>query len=120
MDPILDPAAVKGVAGILGGAVALSIDLPKSRWDMARRMFVAGVCGYVFPGPTMRQLGLPMVNATGEPDLEMILAVGLVWGFVGWFLLSMALRFFTNRQAKDILDAARDIKDTIAGKETKP
>ena len=120
MDVATDPLYVKGAAGLLGGAVALTLDPPSTRLDLARRLFVAGVCGWVFPGPTMRQLGLPTVNAKGEADIEMILAIGLLWGIVGWFVLGLLVRFFTNRREKDLLDAAREIKDVATGKDGQP
>jgi hypothetical protein len=117
-DMTLDPLYVKGLAGILGGAVALTLDPPKTRADMARRMFVAGVCGWAFPGPTMRQFNIPMVDlTTGKPDLDMILAVGLVWGIAGWFVLGLFVRFFTNRRDTDLLQAAKDIKDAALGRD---
>lgn len=120
MDPAaqMDPIYVKGIAGLLGGAVALTLEPPRSRIDLGRRLFVSCVCGYALPGATMRQLGLPMVDPkTGAPDVEMILAVGLLWGMAGWFVLGLILRFFTRRSDKDILDAAREIKDVATGKD---
>jgi hypothetical protein len=116
--PALDPLAVKGIAGILGGSVALTLDPPKTRADLARRLFVSAVCGVVFPGPTLRYFGLALVDpATKLPDYESILAVGVLWGIAGWFVLGLIVRFFTNRRDKDILDAARDVKDAAAGKD---
>ena len=121
MDWPADPLAVKGIAGILGGSVALTLDPPKTRIDLARRLFVSAVCGVVFPGPTLRYFGLTLIDPTTKlPDYESILAVGVVWGVAGWFVLGLIVRFFTNRRDRDALDAARDVRDAITGKDKTP
>lgn len=112
----IDPLIAKGAGGILGGAVALSLDPPKSRADFARRMFVSAVCGVVLPGPTLRYFGIALIDPTTKlPDYEWILAIGLAWGLLGYFVLSLIVRFFTNRRDKDALDVARDIKNAATG-----
>lgn len=119
--PSLDPMAIKAGAGVLGGVVALTLDLPKSRMDLARRLFVAAVCGWAFPGPTLRYFGVRVVDpTTGRADVELILAVGLLWGFFGWFILGLFARYFIARQHRDALDVAREIKDAAIGKDVKP
>lgn len=119
MDFPVDPIIAKGAGGILGGAVALTLDIPKTRMDLARRLFVSGVCGWVFPGPTLRYFGVPLADPTGKPDIELILAVGLLWGFAGWFVLGLVMRTFTGWRDRGAgaLDAAREVKDTITGKD---
>lgn len=115
----LDPLAIKGAAGVLGGAVALTLDLPKTRSDLVRRMFVSAVCGLVFPGPTLRYFGVSLTDPTGKPDVELILAVGLLWGFAGWFVLSLVMRTLTRWRDRgtDALEAAREIKNVATGKD---
>jgi hypothetical protein len=117
MDGLLaDPMIAKGAGGILGGAVALSLDPPKSRVDFTRRMFVSMVCGIAFPGPTLRYFAIPLIDPTTKlPDYEWILAVGVAWGVLGYFVLSLIVRFFTNRRDKDALDVAREVKNVATG-----
>jgi len=116
----VEPWLVKSAAGILGGTVALTLDLPRSRVDLARRMFVSAVCGYVFPGPTLRYFGINLVDpTTGVPDIELILAVGLLWGLAGWFVLGLIIRTFIGWRDRGAtaLDAAREIRDVATGKD---
>jgi hypothetical protein len=116
----VEPWLVKGAAGILGGTVALTLDLPRSRMDLARRMFVSAVCGYVFPGPTLRYFGVAIIDPTsGAPDVELILAIGLLWGLIGWFVLGLVIRTFIGWRDRGAtaLDAAREIRDVAAGKD---
>lgn len=115
----IDPLIAKGAGGILGGAVALTLDIPKTRADFARRLFVSAVCGLAFPGPTLRYFSVPVIDATGKPDVELILAVGLLWGLAGWFVLGLVIRTFTNWRDRgaSALDAAKDVRDTVAGKD---
>lgn len=116
----VEPWLVKSAAGILGGTVALTLDLPRSKMDLARRLFVSAVCGYVFPGPTLRYFGITLVDPTsGQADIELILAVGLLWGLVGWFVLGLVIRTFIGWRDRGAtaLDAAREIRDVAAGKD---
>lgn len=110
-----DLAAYKIVGGLIGGAVVLAIDPPRTRADTAARLIVAPALSFGLTGLTLRKLGWPV------DDVEQILGVGLLWGALGWFVVSLAVRFFTKRQASgaDALDVVREIKDVAAGREAK-
>lgn len=112
----MPPDVAKAVGGLIGGAVVLSIDPPRSRTDTAIRLVVAPALSFGLTGLTMRKLGWP------TDDVEQILGVGLVWGALGWFVVSLLVRFFTKRQASgaDALDVGREIRDAVTGRESKP
>ena len=102
---------VAAIAGFFGGISLAFFWRPKAL--MGYGMIVAGAiigaisvaASFVFSGIVVRALGY-------EDDIDMILAIGYFVGMIATVVIMWIANFIKSREDKDILQIAREIKES--------
>lgn len=117
MEPCSDPVVVSSagfisaIGGFLGGASLLMFIKPTSAGDGLRRIIVSAVAATMLAPVAAAKV----FDATADNDSKILMGCAFGVGFVAWNILGAIAMYFSNRQGKDIVQLAKDIKPTESG-----
>lgn len=102
---------ISAIGGFLGGASLLMFMKPTSTVDGVRRIIVASVAATMLAPIAAAKI----FDATANNDSQILMGCAFGVGFVAWNILGAVAQYFANRQGKDIVQLAKDVKPTESG-----
>lgn len=94
------------IGGLFGGFAILTFIRPKTISEAFMRGGMSVGSAIVFAQPLLEMLGLPN-------NWETQMMGGFCVGFLSYTVLGMIANFLRKNQNKDIVQAAKDVKDVI-------
>lgn len=96
---------ITAIGGFLGGTSILVYMPAKSLMEAFKRVSVSVIAAGTMAIPITRKL-------FDEVNDEVLMGVSFIVGFIAWFTLGSIARFFENKQGRDIVEIAKEVKQS--------